>query len=302
MQQTTSMNSMDHPDGPAWHRANRLLKLELPENNFEEWMTFCVRLWSQVEDWEDLMKRSFRPKSLDFCVIHTRHEDDMNVIRNFVRLLEAEGYYGRTLGDIVAGENTLDAAETMMNNSTKVFVLCTAHLRAEGPHKIAYQDALMRRCYGLEWRSRVIPLYVSGVGADSHIYGLGPIQGIVLRNDVSTVQTVNRTISLEDQMLKRRNRQREEDTLRRTIKREKERAASEIRNVIKSLYEHLGDDGDPMDFLDRERESLILDLPPGLETSQSNNGERQVVNITQSSAISVGPSFHFSLGGRETFD
>ncbi|CAL4066718.1 unnamed protein product [Meganyctiphanes norvegica] len=217
------MENRDHPDWPAFQRANRFLKLELPQNDFESWRTFCIRLWSQVEDWEELIKRNFRPKSLDFCVIHTRHEEDMSAIRDFVRLMEAEGYHGRTLGDIAAGENTLNAAEAMMNNSTKVFVLCSQHLRSEGPHKIAYQDALMRNCYSLEWRSKVIPLYVSGVGSENHIYGLGPIQGIVMRNDVNTVQAVNRSISLEDQMLKRRNRQREEDSLRRTLRKEKER-------------------------------------------------------------------------------
>ncbi|XP_045124144.1 uncharacterized protein LOC123512048 [Portunus trituberculatus] len=271
----------------TWDQVNQHLGLVLPEGlNQDAWRTFVMELFRQVLSIEEQNRRNYKPRAWDFCVLHSCHPRDVATAKNFKRLLTTSlGLFGITLGEINFGERTLDAAEAMVEGSTKVFVLATRQLSRVDMPRLVYQEVLMEELLQERWRDRMVPLVVQG---NSRIpFGLRNIRPLPLLDDPATAEMVSSFISVETQMEVRARRRRSEEIFNNELRRQRARRLEEIRETVTELRHRFGDDYDPTAQLDQMTEALrhitVSDVP----------GVDQQVNLSNCNNVTVGPSIHF---------
>ncbi|XP_063884983.1 uncharacterized protein LOC135113602 isoform X1 [Scylla paramamosain] len=271
----------------TWQQVNQHLGLVLPDGpNQAAWRSFVIELFRQVQSMEEQNRRNYRPNVWDFCVLHSSHPSDIATARNFKRLLTTSlGLFGRTLGDVNFGERTLEAAEAMVDGSTKVFVLATRHMSRVDVPKLVYQEVLMEELLQERWRERMVPLVVQGNFRLP--FGLRNIRPIPLLDDPSTAEMVSSFISVDTQMEVRAKRRRSEEIFNNQLRRQRARRLVEIRETVTELRQRFGDDFDPTTQLDQMTEALrnitVADVP----------GVDQQVNLSNCNNVNVGPSIHF---------
>ncbi|XP_064091435.1 uncharacterized protein LOC135205078 isoform X2 [Macrobrachium nipponense] len=261
-----------------------------PPPNHHRWRSFFLTLYMQVISSEEDEKRMFKHKDWDFCVIHSKHETDQQTARSFIRLLETTlGIFGTCNGDVALGENTLQAATTMIQRSSKVFVLSTRHLENQSVPKYVFHSALMQELQRPTWRRKIIPLYPRGPKYTPLF--LANLEGLSFGNDSRVVELVSGAISLEEQMQVRARRDRASLTFSTRLRELRQQRIQEIQGVIGGLRREYGDDYNPNEQVTetlQSIEAIMLD-----DTASSNDGGRQVINMSGCQAVSVGPSFHF---------
>ncbi|XP_042860605.1 uncharacterized protein LOC122250443 isoform X2 [Penaeus japonicus] len=243
---------MAENDHLRWMRINRELLINLPAGRYAvAWRNFVITLYEQIEHWMEQRRRDVRHTMWDFCVIHSCNKRDRVAAAEFKRLLETTlGIVGRTFGDIELGENTLEAASTMVTGSTKVFIIVSRYLDLQDYPKFVFQSALMEQLRRPDWRRKLVPLYLPGT-RDNPPFLLANIQGLTLGNDPRTVELVSHDIPVDDQIRVRQQRQRAEANLREELRRGRAQRLSEIRDVVAELREQFGDNHDPTGALDQ---------------------------------------------------
>ncbi|XP_068213783.1 uncharacterized protein [Palaemon carinicauda] len=281
-----SMNESDQ-----YRMATQECPVDLPPPpNYHRWRSFFLTLYMQVISSEEDEKRNFKHKDWDFCVIHSKHETDQQTAKSFIRLLETTlGIFGTCNGDVALGENTLQAATTMIQKSNKVFVLATRHLESQSVPKYVFHSALMQELQRPNWRRKIIPLHPRGPKYTPLF--LANIEGLSIGNDSRVVELVSGVIHLEEQMQVRARRDRAQLAFSNKLRELRQHRIQEIREVISGLRREYGDDYDPNEQVTetlQSIEAIMLD-----DTAPSSGSGRQVINMSGCQGVSVGPSFHF---------
>lgn len=264
------------------------IQLPLPPHD-AMWRHFFLSLFTQVNNSEENEERQYKEKVWDFCVIHSNHPSDHQIAKTFVRLLETSlGINGKSMGDVALGENTLEAASTMVQGSSKVFVLVSKHLEHAGMSKFVFQEALMQQLQRPDWRCKIIPMYLPGPYVRPPFF-MANIQGFKLGDDPRTVELVSGAISVEEQMQVRAIRSRDKSVFRARLKRLRKHRLREIQDVISGLRQNFGDEYDPTEQL----QQTVLQLNSLTLDDDNMGGSGQYIKMSSCQAISVGPSFHF---------
>ncbi|XP_063613306.1 uncharacterized protein LOC134786600 [Penaeus indicus] len=147
----------------------------------------------------------------------------------------------------------------------------------------------MAQLHRSDWRKKLVPVYLPG-NMDNPPLLLAGLQGFTLGNDIHTVELVNGVIPVDEQLRTRQQRQRAEANFLEELRQGRLQRLNEIREVVAELREQFGENHDPTGALGQISEQLRSAV-----YDASGSGASQIVNVSQSASVSVGPSFHIAV-------